>query len=490
MVVLGQPKTMRRVHPGDQPRRPRPRAAGPGRDDPEHPQAARPLALRAVRRSIHQSFYRSVEATSVTPFSPRALDRGLAGTLVALARQGHAPMTPPKGASGDPPASGTLWISSSMPSPSGPARTRTLRAGGGRGTSAAGPRAGRRPAGRVEQDRPRLPRPGHRLAVQPGRGRRGQAAAPRVPGPGTEDMLPPRHRKFRANRSMRDVEPSVNLWLRTMDNVEIERGGRNMRTSKAKNKNRTARSARARSSRRSARARCSTCRTTRCSSAAWITGPRGTRSIEPRLVDKLKDLLDVAGLEALCAAARPRRPDSPTQTGITAWQFPEWFITQDVEPDGSGDSTRSARADPPHRWPCREASSSTTNKKRRPVVPVRFVRACRRGPHRRHRLVQLRPRRHHRVPAAALDRRAGDQRRSVRGLDPLRVRQGRATDGRGDQAARRMPWAIAMAPGPGSGRTRKEPCGEPEPPADPHGQQRLLPAADERDFAARPGRGR
>ena len=32
----------------------------------------------------------------------------------------------------------------------------------------------------------------------------------------------PRHKKFRANRSMRDVEPSVNLWLRTMDNVEIE----------------------------------------------------------------------------------------------------------------------------------------------------------------------------------------------------------------------------------------------------------------------------
>jgi hypothetical protein len=31
-----------------------------------------------------------------------------------------------------------------------------------------------------------------------------------------------RHKKFRANRSMRDVEPSVNLWLRTMDNIEIE----------------------------------------------------------------------------------------------------------------------------------------------------------------------------------------------------------------------------------------------------------------------------
>src|SRR5207245_1195203 len=48
--------------------------------------------------AYHESFYRAVEATSVTPFSPRALDRGLAGTLVALARQGHGPLTPPLGA--------------------------------------------------------------------------------------------------------------------------------------------------------------------------------------------------------------------------------------------------------------------------------------------------------------------------------------------------------------------------------------------------------
>ncbi len=34
--------------------------------------------------------------------------------------------------------------------------------------------------------------------------------------------LPPRHKKFRANRSMRDVEPSVNLWLKTIDGIEIE----------------------------------------------------------------------------------------------------------------------------------------------------------------------------------------------------------------------------------------------------------------------------
>jgi hypothetical protein len=33
---------------------------------------------------------------------------------------------------------------------------------------------------------------------------------------------PPRFQKFRANRSMRDVEPSVNLWLKTIDGVDLE----------------------------------------------------------------------------------------------------------------------------------------------------------------------------------------------------------------------------------------------------------------------------
>jgi hypothetical protein len=35
-------------------------------------------------------------------------------------------------------------------------------------------------------------------------------------------MLPKRQRRFKANRSMRDVEPSVNLRLKTLDNIEIE----------------------------------------------------------------------------------------------------------------------------------------------------------------------------------------------------------------------------------------------------------------------------
>jgi hypothetical protein len=49
-------------------------------------------------RTYHQSFYRNVEPTSVTPFSPRALDRALAAALVAMCRHGEPRMTLPGGA--------------------------------------------------------------------------------------------------------------------------------------------------------------------------------------------------------------------------------------------------------------------------------------------------------------------------------------------------------------------------------------------------------
>ena len=47
--------------------------------------------------SYHESFYREVEATSVTPFSGQALDRGLAGTLLSMIRHGVRQMSPPAG---------------------------------------------------------------------------------------------------------------------------------------------------------------------------------------------------------------------------------------------------------------------------------------------------------------------------------------------------------------------------------------------------------
>src|SRR4029079_17841663 len=64
--------------------------------------------------------------------------------------------------------------------------------------------------------------------------------------------LPMRHRKFRANRSMRDVEPSVKLWVKTLDKLDVEDGESYPNPMPAP----TARSATARSSRPSAPARC------------------------------------------------------------------------------------------------------------------------------------------------------------------------------------------------------------------------------------------
>ena len=49
-------------------------------------------------RAFHMSFYRAVEATSVTPFAPRALDRALAATLVAALRHVDPDLTPNRAA--------------------------------------------------------------------------------------------------------------------------------------------------------------------------------------------------------------------------------------------------------------------------------------------------------------------------------------------------------------------------------------------------------
>ena len=47
--------------------------------------------------SYHESFYREVEATSVTPFSGQTLDRALVATLIAMVRHDIDEMEPPLG---------------------------------------------------------------------------------------------------------------------------------------------------------------------------------------------------------------------------------------------------------------------------------------------------------------------------------------------------------------------------------------------------------
>jgi hypothetical protein len=59
---------------------------------------------------------------------------------------------------------------------------------------------------------------------------------------------------------------------------------------------------------------------------------QGTEIIEPRLAAKLQALLAVPSLKLHVPPPDQEDPTAP-QTGISAWQFPEWFITQDeVDP--------------------------------------------------------------------------------------------------------------------------------------------------------------
>lgn len=109
---------------------------------------------------------------------------------------------------------------------------------------------------------------------------------------------------------------------------------------------------------------------------SWSTG--GDEVIEPRLVDKLKSLFDPP-LQVLKLYSPPPDADDPTlpQTGITAWQFPEWFITQDVDREEGQEAIRARML--VHRSRLTKGKFIDDHKKKKSVVPIRFVRACRNG---------------------------------------------------------------------------------------------------------------
>ena len=97
MIVLGQPKTHSEYIQA---------TSRVGRDDKKPGLVITLLNIHKPRdrshyerfRHYHETFYRSVEVSSVTPFSARALDRAFPGVLVTLARHLEPAMTPPKGA--------------------------------------------------------------------------------------------------------------------------------------------------------------------------------------------------------------------------------------------------------------------------------------------------------------------------------------------------------------------------------------------------------
>ena len=164
--------------------------------------------------SYHASFYRAVEATSVTPFSPRALDRALPAALVALARLSRADMTPAKGAGRILDVRAELDVLANFLAER--ARThawpRTAAAGNALYDSV------RNRCVRLLDDWLNIAQEfqNTNTALQY---QQEVGGAQRLLYTFLDSEVPnltPVQRKFRANRSMRDVEPSVDVYIKDL----------------------------------------------------------------------------------------------------------------------------------------------------------------------------------------------------------------------------------------------------------------------------------
>ena len=169
-------------------------------------------------RHYHETFYRSVEVGSVTPFSARALDRGFAGALVGLSRHLEGQLTPAEGAGRINEAAADL-------------EGRLLAVFGERINAQQFENEAERDDRRrsVEKRVRELLRAWqaivedyHEAGVQV----KYQQHEMRQRRPLLREMLDTQfeseqHRLFRANRSLRDVEPEVHLHLRELSGREV-----------------------------------------------------------------------------------------------------------------------------------------------------------------------------------------------------------------------------------------------------------------------------
>jgi hypothetical protein len=212
MVVLGQPKTHAEYIQA---------TSRVGRDDDRPGLVVTLLNLYKPRdrshyerfRHYHETFYRSVEVGSVTPFSARALDRGFAGALVGLARHADPRLTSPQGVK-------------EMANVRAALEQKLL--------GAFLERVRQQPIDDEDEREERLRSVQNRVADlldswlwvvadgdKVGVAMQYQPYELRQLRPLLRDLLDQdfeteHHRKFRANRSLRDVEPDVNLFLKDL----------------------------------------------------------------------------------------------------------------------------------------------------------------------------------------------------------------------------------------------------------------------------------
>jgi hypothetical protein len=154
----------------------------------------------------HATFYKHVEAQSVTPFAPRAMDRGLTGMMVSLLRLSEDAMNPNQGAA-------TL-ISSVAPEADRARRLISDRAWKVTDKSAIKKTSETMVASRIDQWVKEATRDGRVLGYEPQSG--AGNVVPLLKKPGIH-----RWDNFTVPMSMREVEPGVNL---VMDSSTLEDG--------------------------------------------------------------------------------------------------------------------------------------------------------------------------------------------------------------------------------------------------------------------------
>ena len=145
----------------------------------------------------HSTFYKHVEAQSVTPFAPRALDRALTGTMVSLMRLGNDSLNPNLGAQ-------------LMDKTSGPEATRAIEAVSDRAWKAKDKAARDLVLGMARDRTDRWAKEaamgGRRLGYETERGQGDVVGLLRKPGAQAWD-------EFTVPMSMREVEPGVQLVM-------------------------------------------------------------------------------------------------------------------------------------------------------------------------------------------------------------------------------------------------------------------------------------
>ncbi len=209
MVVLGQPKTTAEYIQA---------TSRVGRDDSRPGLVITLLNCHKPRdrshyerfHAYHASFYRAVEATSVTPFSPRAIDRGIAAVTVTLARLGITELTPPLGAE----EIGKSALRDRVAMVAKQLGERTAQAHVDKNeASEIGQKIEARARGLLDSWKRTVEKNqavSARLQYQ-----REEPAHPKLLRDPLEEMPDdPDLRKFKAQRSLRDVEPSVDVFLR------------------------------------------------------------------------------------------------------------------------------------------------------------------------------------------------------------------------------------------------------------------------------------